>query len=514
MRHHLPVVLAGTLVLAGPLAAQCPDGSPPPCRVSVRAAAPSPTGIAVLSFANVSRDSADAFLASGIADAVTARLSGVRRLSVASRAAVARVRDVEDLRTAEIGRELGVTYLLTGSMRPDGGRLAVTVELVRAANGQQVWARQFDQPRTELLAMQGTIARGAAEAVLGPLRQDEQDRLGARPTRDPRAFELFLSTNATVWNADPGPVQRAIGSLETALRLDPAFTDAMGRIAYFYGWAINWNLRMPGVAPESLVNRGLAYANRALAADSGSVEAWNALGYLLFFRDPPDYEGALAAGRRAVALDSIDASLRNNYAVLLRRLGDFASAEEEYRRAIRASPQNIQAIADLGFLAFTMRQNAQARTWYDSSIAVRDAWQNQHYASRMRLLTGDTAGARRAADRALDLVPLSSRAMVLAAHAQVDAGLGDTAAARATIEPLVAALGSEGPTGMREGTEIAAALVALGDRGRALDLLERVRPRSAWLWSYLILSWFDPLRTDPRFQRLIRESAPPGAPRM
>ncbi len=510
-------LLAGLLALASArdLRAQCPDGSPPPCRAVVRAAgAPPATSIAVLSFTNASHDSADAFLATGIADAVTARLSGVRRLSVASRAAVTRVREIEDLRTAEIGRELGVTYLLTGSIRPDGGRLAVTVELVRAANGQQVWARQFDQPRAELLAVQGAIARGAAEAIVGPLRQEEQDRLAVRPTRDPRAFELFLSTNATVWNADPGPVQRAIGSLETALRLDPAFTDAMGRIAYFYGWAINWNLRMPGVAPESLVSRGLTYANRALAADSGSVEAWNALGYLLFFRDPPDYEGALAAGRRAVALDSVDAGLRNNYAVLLRRLGDFASAEEEYHRAIRASPQNIQAIADLGFLAFTMRRYGQARVWYDSAIAVRDAWQNQHYASRMRLLTGDTAGARRAADRALDMVPLSSRAMVLAAHAQVDAGLGDTAAARATLDPLVVALGPDGPVGMREGTEVAVGLVALGDRGRALDILERVRPRSAWLWSYLILPWFDPVRADPRFQRLLRESAPPGAPRM
>jgi TolB-like protein/Tfp pilus assembly protein PilF len=512
-----PIVLAGffALVTAREVRAQCPDGSPPPCRAAARAPVPPPvTSVAVLSFTNAASDSAMAFLASGIADAITTRLSGVRRLSVASRAAVARVRDAEDLRTAEIGRALGVAYLVTGSLRQVDGRLAVTAELVRAASGQQVWARQFDQPRTELLAIQGTIAQEVAAAILGPLSPPERDLLAARPTRDPRAFELFLGSNRALWSADPVVLQRAIASLENALRLDPSFTDAMGRIGFLYGFAMNWNMAIPGMSPESLQARGLDYANRALAADSNSVEAWNGLSFALFFREPPDYAGALAAARRGVALDSSDANIRANYATALRRLGDFASAREEYRRTLAVSPTVHQAAADLGFVALTLRRYEEARAWYDSSLAIRDAWQNQFYAARARLLVGDTAGARRAIARALDQVPLSSRALVLAAQAQVDARLGDTAAARATVEPLVAALGPDGPLGMREGTEIALALVALGDRTRALDLLERVRPRSAWLWSYLILPWYDPVRADPRFQRLLRESAPPGAPRM
>jgi len=503
-----------SVAMAAPLRAQCPDGSPPPCRaVAARAAAPPATSVAVLSFAGP-RDTATAFLATGIADAVTARLSGVRRLSVASRAAVARVRDIEDLRTTDIGRALGVTFLLTGTLRPDGGRLAVTAELVRAATGQQVWSRQFDEPRSELLAIQGAIAQEVAAAILGPLRPEERDVLAARPTRDPRAFELFLSTNDVLWNTDPVMLQRAVVNLENALRLDPSFTDATGRIAFFYGFAFNWNMAIPGMSPESLLTRGQAYASRALAADSNSVEAWNGLNYVLFFREPPDYAGALAAARRALALDSMDTNVRANYATILRRLGDFASAQEEYRRAVAINPRVFQAVADQGFIALTLRRYEDARALYDSALAIRDAWQNEFYAARARLEVGDTAGARRAVARALDLVPLSSRSLVLAAQAQVDARLGDTAAARATVEPLAAALGPDGPVGMREGTEIGLALVTLGDRARALDLLERVRPRSAWLWSYLVMPWWDPIRADPRFQRLVRESAPPGAPRM
>jgi TolB-like protein/Tfp pilus assembly protein PilF len=512
-----PFLVAGFIALASArdLRAQCADGSPPPCRAAARpAAAPPAASVAVLSFANAAGDSSAAFLASGIADAITARLSGVRRLTVASRAAVARVRDAAAMRTADIGRALGVTFLVSGTLRQVDGRLSVTAELVRAATGQQIWARQFDQPRAELLAIQGTIAQEVAAAILGPLRQEEQDVLAARPTRDPRAFELFLGTNGALWNADPVVLQRAVGSLENALRLDPSFTDATGRIAFLYGFAFNWNMAIPGMSPESLLTRGLAYANQALAADSNSVEAWNALTFALFFREPPDYAGALAAARRGLAIDSSDANIRANYATILRRLGDFASAQEEYRRVSAINPGVFQAVADQGFIAITLRRFPEARVLYDSALAIRDAWQNQFYAARTRLLVGDTAGARRAIARALDQVPLASRSLVLAAQAQVDARLGDTAAARATVEPLVAALGAEGPLGMREGTEIALALVALGERGRALDLLERVRPRSAWLWSYLILPWYDPIRADPRFQRLVREAAPPGAPRM
>jgi hypothetical protein len=111
-------------------------------------------------------------------------------------------------------------------------------------------------------------------------------------------------------------------------------------------------------------------------------------------------------------------------------------------------------------------------------------------------------------------VPLASRPLALIAAAQVEARAGDTAAARAMLAPLMAALGTDDPVAVREGYGTALALLALGDRDRAIALLERVRPRGAWLWSYLVMPWFDALRADPRFQRLIREAAPPGAPRM
>jgi len=468
----------------------------------------------VLTFTNGSRDSADAYLAAGLADVVTARLSAVHRLVVASRTAVARVHGVETMRTAEIGRALGVTSLLTGRVRRAEGQLMVTAELVRAATGQQLWSRQFEQPQSELLAIQGAIATDVAAALLGTLQPDERDRLVARPTRDPRAFDLYLRTNDAMWDADSRAVQQAIANLEAALRIDPNFSAAMGRMAYFYGWATNWGLLLPGMAPESAIARGLVLADQALAADSNATDAWLGRSYLLFFRDPPDYVGSLTAVRQGVSLDTANANLHNQYATTLRRLGDFASADAEYRLALRADPHMAQSMADRGMIALTLRRPAEAQALYDSAIAIRDAWQIRQFGTRAHLANGDTAGARREVARLLEQAPLASRSMALAAAAQVEARLGDTASARARVEPLVTALGADGPVRVREGFEIALALVALGDRDRAIALLERARPRGAWLWSYLIMPWFDPVRSDPRFQQLVRASAPPGAPRM
>ena len=507
----LPVV---SLCLAGHLAAQCPDGAPPPCRRATAVTAPPAASVAILTFANASLDTAEAYLASGLADVVTARLSSVARLVVSSRTAIARVHGIETMRTAEIGRALGAANLVTGSVRRANGRLLVTAELVRAATGQQLWSRQFDQSQAELLSIQGAIALDVAAAVLGTLQPDERARLVVRPTQDPRAFDLYLRTNAAMWVADSRAVQQAITNLEAALRIDPGFSAALGRIAYFYGWVVNWDLPMPGLAPESVVTRGLQFADRALAADSSASDAWLGRGYLLFFRQPPDYEGALAATRRAVTLDSTDANARHTYAAILRRLGDFSSAEAEYHLALRDDPRLDQSVADLGIIAFTLRRFEEARAYYDSAIAIRDVWQHRGNSARMHLITGDTTGARRDAARILELAPLAVRPIALADVAQVEARTGDTAAARARVEPLVSALGTDDPVPVRVGYETALALVALGDRDRALALLERVRPRGAWLWSYLVMPWFDQLRADPRFQRLVREAAPPGAPRL
>jgi len=135
------LVLTSALSLAvSPLtvnALQCPDGTPPPCRAQATRA-PAPNSVAVLYFDNLSPDTADAYLASGLTEETIVRLGQVERLAVKSRHAVLRFRGRAAEDPTVLGRLLGVAYLVSGSARRSGSRVRVTVELVRTSNGVRV----------------------------------------------------------------------------------------------------------------------------------------------------------------------------------------------------------------------------------------------------------------------------------------------------------------------------------------------------------------------------------------
>ena len=514
MKIFCAVMLLG--FVAHEAIAQCPDGAAPPCATKALRPVSAPAhSVAVLYFENLSRDTSDAYLAEGLTDEITARLGQVGRLVVTSRTAVRRLKNAAARTTPELGRDLNVTYLVNGTVRRSLGNLRVGVELLRASDGVQVWSNQFDRTQTDLLAIQEQIAVAVANAIVGRLLPSEKPRLEARPTRSALAYDYYLRASRALIELKPPSFERAVSGFETALRLDPKFVAAQGRLAFAYGLIVNWDWTLPGVAPGELVSRGLQNASRALETDSLSSDAWVGRGMLLFFRSPPDYEGSINSLRRGVALDSLNATAHYAYGLVLRRLGDFATSEAEYRRAVELDPDQRLALGDLGLIAYTLRRFPEARDWYERSVAADStAWHHLIFLSRIRLALRDTAGARRDAESAVRHAPPAAAHLALAVLSQVEAALGDTAAARARLEPVLAEVPGNGPLTVRDGYEFALGLLGIGRRDEAIGMLSRVQPRGAWLWSYLILPWFDPLRADPRFVRIVEEARPAAAPHM
>jgi tetratricopeptide (TPR) repeat protein len=270
---------------------------------------------------------------------------------------------------------------------------------------------------------------------------------------------------------------------------------------------------MLGVPPESLVARGLEAADRALREDSMSADAWSGRGMVLFFQVTPAYNEALAALQRAVLLDSGNALAHQNYATVLRRLGSYEQALAEYRRGIvRGEPTASQTVSDIGFIFYAQRRYREALAWYDSAVVFGATHNTWVLRARARIAVGDTAGALEDAAMATRLATPSARIRNEIFAANIQALAGDTARARSRLEPALAASLPDGPMTVRHGYEVVAALTALGERDRAIAVLERIQPRGAWLWSYLVWREFDPLRSDPRFQRVYLEAKPPGAP--
>jgi TolB-like protein/Tfp pilus assembly protein PilF len=510
------VIAAAAALAARPVVAQCPDGTPPPCRrAAVRSGAPPATSVAVLYFENTSHDTTDTYIADGLTEEITARLGQVGRLVVTSRTGVRRLREsAATMSPPDLGRALNTAYLVNGTVRRVGSRLRVTVELLRASTGVQAWSSQYDRSAEDLLGIQEEIAIAVANAIAGRLLPDEEARLQSRPTTNPAAYDLYLRARRAFTLQTLESLQEAIAALEAALRLDPTFTAARGLIAYAYGWAMNWDQPIAGVPADSMVARGLAAADAALRQDSTSADAWTGRGWLLFFRIPPDFSSSIAALRRAVLLDSTSQLAHLNLASVMRRLGDFDMGEAELRRSLGPGPERSQAMADLGFISYERRRFAEARARYDTAVVLNPSgWPSFGFRSRIRLVLGDTAGALEDAREAVRRSPVSVRIRNLAVLAQMEAAAGDVAGARARLDPVVASLAAgDGPITVRVGWELAAALCALGDNDRAIGILERVRPQGPWLWSYLVFPEFDRLRTDPRFQRIYAAAAPPGAP--
>ena len=508
MRRSLLSLLL--LTLARQAGAQCPDGTAPPCRGVRVAAAPGPNTVAVLYFENLGRDTSDAYIADGLTEEVTSRLGQVARLNVTSRTAVRRLRNAASMQTSELGRALNVSFLVNGSIRKAGDKLRVTVELVRASSGSRVWGDQFDRGTSDLLALQEDIARAVATGIAGQLLPAEQAKIARRPTRSGEAFDHYLRGRRVLAIVAPSSLGPAIQEFEAALRLDPSFTLARGFIAQAYAPSVNWNWATPDMPADTLIARGLAAADRAIREDSTSPDGWIARGIVLGFARPAAFEGSLESFRRAIALDSNNVQAFQWYAIMSRRLGHFDDAIAAYHRAIAIDPTEAQSQADLGFIAFTFRRFREAVRWYDSSLVIdAQRWQDRTRRAQALLRMGDTAAAL--GDARLAVRISGGQRTALAMLSSVEARAGMTASARERLDPLVATWRGRNDISVRDGFEIAGALVSLGDTARALDVLERVSPKGAWLWSYLLFADFDPLRNSPRFQRLFNASMPPGA---
>src|SRR5712691_4287287 len=466
-----------------------------------------PASVAVLYFDTA--DTASAYLADGLTEAIITSLGRIERLSVKSRNAVRRLRGAAD-DPATLGRALDVAYLVSGSVgRPGRGQTpAVTVELLRASDGMHVWGGQYDSRDTALQTIPQAVARAVATAITGALRPVERTALASRPPRDPGAYDRFLRANYELAQRTPRAVRRAIDQYESALRLDPGFTPALARVAVGYGLFLDWGWEYSGLSSEAVLSRGFDAADRALQQDSASADAWMARGFLLSFRNPRTFAGVHEALLRAIALDPRNAEAHHQYGMALLWLGRDSAAADMYGRALQLEPERPITLFNLGRVAARQVHYAEARRWADSALAIDPG---ADYAYVLRALAefrlGKPAEARVDAETAARLRS-GFRVPGEAVLALVELQAADTPAARTRIERLEREIRSAGNHTTTDAAWVGRALVALGESDRALELLERVRPRGARLWFYLRAPEFDAIRSDARFGRLVAESAP------
>ena len=498
----LAALTAAIGLAARAAAAQCPDGTPAP-GAPARAAAP--TGVAVLYFDNLSADSGDAYLAEGITQEIIARLGDVARLVIKSRYAVRPYRGVTRLDPAGIGRALGVSYLVTGSVQRANSRLLVSAELSRASTGNRVWGQQYERGDGDIIAIMADIASHVVAGVAGSLLPDERRALASRPTESRAAYAQLLRGDVLLAQRTPVSVRQAIAAYAAAIALDSVLGDAWARMGVAYGILAGRAWTADGrPADDSVPARSVAAADRALALDSLDSDAWMAQGFARTERDPRGWSGAEEGFRRAVALNPRNAEAWHQLGDLLGAMGRREEALDAYRAAVRAEPgRPVSLLA----LASTLSAR-EALAVCDSVLAVDPASPNAYMIRATdRLAVGDTAGARADLARLERVIPLGAELGSGALAARLTLAIGDTAPARRLVEALLGRLPVAGPVHPQLAAMLAAVLYRLGQPERALALLSRA-PIGVAIWQNRGAA---PWLGDVRFRQLFDESRPPWA---
>lgn len=473
-------------------------------------------GVAVLYFDDLSRDSAATYVADGLTEEIITRLGGVPRLEVQSRTSVKRFRG-KTAAPAEIGRALNVAYLVNGSVQRVGSRVRVSVELARAANGARVWGGTFDGPAGDVLSMEDSIAQAIAEGLVGGLAPAERRALTRRATRNAAAYDHYLRGNFYLnRRAGVADGRRALDEYEAALRLDPAFAEAHGRVGLVYGIYANWPWPYPGLTTDSLVTRGLAAADRALALDSNAVDGWLARGFLLiphppdgesqlaFRLDPPFLQSAIylvcpvgfpdCANQavdilaNAVRLAPRDGEVWYQYGRALNvrgfvGQGSVTAGDSALRHSLALDPERTTTAWLLSVSALHQRHWREAELMIDSAMALRRR-DPRDFALRLhaRLGMGDLAGARADLDTLEAMVRRQWSGVAAAAvysatmRILVDTRLGDSSAARRGLDRLRARYAAVSTQSHVVQLCLAAAHVAVGgaEREHGLAMLARI----------------------------------------
>jgi serine/threonine-protein kinase len=537
--------------------------------------------LAVLPFENLGRHEDDYF-ADGVTDEIRGKLAGLPGLQVTARSSSSQYKRTEKS-PAEIGRELGVDYLLTGTVRWEkgagGNRVRVSPELIRVANGSSRWQQPFDAALSDVFQVQADIAGRVAEALNLALEAPKQEQLAERPTTSLAAYDAFLKGEEAaqgIWGVNPSELRRAAQNFEQAVALDSSFVLAWAQLsrvlsyAYFIGtpspadavrasFAADRAVALAPSRPAGRLARGdyqrnitndnatalteyaeglraapndpdlltgsalaaqslgqweesVAQLKRTLALDPRSVTTARRLAFtLVWLRRYPE---ALAASDQALALGPSHLQARSTRAMIYLAQGDL----EKARQVIRQTPPDIQPTALVGYIAsywdlYWLLDDAQQRlllrlrpSAFDDDVGNWGEVMAETYALR-----GDSASSRVYADSARVAFEEQLQASPNDAQRNVLLGvtlayLGRKAEAEKMGEKGLAMLpvGKDAYSGAYIQHQLVRIYILTGAHDKALDRLEELL-RMPY---YLSPGWlridpaFDPLRKNPRFQKL------------
>jgi TolB-like protein/Flp pilus assembly protein TadD len=447
--------------------------------------------IAVLPLQNLSGDAAQDYFADGMTEALTTDLARMESLQVISRTSAIQYKAAKKSLPV-IARELNADAVVEGSVQRFGNRVRVTAQLVRASDDRHLWANTYERDFPDVLALQDEVASAIAKQIesrLGGPRPAPPPKLQAVT---PEAYETYLRANSYFDSFD---LQKSIDYYNQAIKLDPNYAPAYAHMAEAYSFLAFFG----AVSPGEGWGKAKEAASLAVQKDEHLPEGHGALALAKLHYDW-DFAGAEQEFKRALALNPNDADVRHEHAHYLMAMGRLAESEAESKRAVELDPVGDGLNSCLCWHSFAARD-------YDEAVRLAakflksqpdDPWEHT--------ILGWTYEQKRMPDQAIAefkraVEVTKGDPFFVAALGHAYAVAGD----RREAEKVLHTLSDRAKKSYVSPFDVALIYTALGEKDKAFALLDKaVAEHSTFL---VYTKWeprLDPLRSDPRFQDLLK----------
>lgn len=446
--------------------------------------------IAVLPFVNESGNAEMEYLSDGMTESLINGLSQLPKLNVKARSSVFRYKGKE-VDPQQIANELNVQAVLNGRVVQREQGLILYLSLVDARTGNQIWGEQYNRKQADLIQLQTEIARDVSSKLRTKLSGADEQRLTKNFTANPEAYQLYL-LGRFHWNKrSKTDIYRAIEYYSQAVRSDQNYAIAYAGLADAYAIVPGYD---KSVSPLESQSKAREYALKALSLDETLSEAHVSYG-LVIQSMHFDFTGAEREFKRAVELDPKNAIAYVSYAMLLTGLGRFDEAEANFRRALELEPASQNVNRTYGNFLMIMRRYDESEKQLRKTVELDPNFQVGYFS---------LANTLQVQGRHAESVEAYARAR------EITGNIEEAAAMRASFKKggwrgfALDFTDSDWMSDNRPKYMDAARLASIGENRRALDALEEAfAERESFMTVVRVDPRFDPLRNDPRFQRLL-----------
>jgi len=463
---------------------------------SQSAAAPRRVMLAVLPFANLSNDPQQEYFSDGLTEETITDLGELNpeQLGVIARTSSTAYKHSEKT-IAQIGRELGVDYILEGSVRREGGAARVTAQLIRVKDQVHLWAHTYDREAGGLLALQNELGRAIAQQVQVKLTPPNENRLANKYAANPEAYELYLKGRFYLNKKTNPELGESTEYFQQSIAKDPGFALA------YAGLADSYLARAIG-SPQEFDPKAKAAASRALELDEGLAEAHAVLGAVKADFEY-DWPGAEQEFQRAIKLNPNYADAHYRYAwSYLTPLGKSEQAIAEMKTALDLDPFSRTDNTILGCAFFYGRRYDDALAQFDKAIQLNPdffvtyyhlAWLYSQLGQYPNAIAALTKGRLLAGDNRVKTAASYGASLRKTVAVEGANGFWREIERQQEHDPEI---GEFGPPQI---------YARLGDNDKALEELERnYEERTALGTLVNVDPAFDSLRSDPRFHEIVK----------